>query len=513
MIRTTAIPEVESPAEVINNTFGKAAEVLQTLNKSMGDTVGLYDFLQIFWNEVSADKFKPNWHVEQLCKELETLAERVGDNKPKSHDLIINIPPGTTKTIICSIMFPAWCWTRWYWMRFITASYSATLSLESAEKSRDLIRSEKFRELYPELAIKDDKDTKSNFRVTKQTLVHVGRAPRTQLGGNRYSTSVGGTLTGFHAHILIVDDPLNPEQAASEKELENCNHWMEQTLPTRKTDKEVSASVLVMQRLHQDDPTGRLLEKKGKKIRHICLPGQIRDYKEFVQPPELAAFYINNLLDPVRLHWEILEEMEADLGQYGFAGQVGQNPAPPGGGMFKVDFLSIVDKMPSNVKVIRTVRYWDKAGTQGGGAYTVGVKMSSLTNGHFVVTDVKRGQWGTEKREDIILSTAGSDGVDVRVFIEQEPGSGGKESAESTVRNLAGYIIKADRPTGDKIFRADPFSVQVNNGNVMLMRADWNKAFIDELRMFPFGTYKDQVDGGSGAFSMLTGKKEVRIIR
>ena len=513
MIRTTPTLELEEPvAEIIHNTFGKSVEVLRTLH-GMGKTTSLYKFLQIFWNEVSTDKFKENWHVEKLCQELEILAERVGDNKPKEYDLIINIPPGTTKTIICSIMFPAWCWTKWPQLRFICASYSASLSLESAEKSRDLIRSDKFKGLYPELSIKEDKDTKGNFRVVKQVQVHAGRVPRTQLGGNRYSTSVGGTLTGFHAHILIIDDPLNPEQAASEKELENCNHWMEQTLPTRKTDKEVSATVLVMQRLHQDDPTGRLLEKKGKKIRHICLPGQIRDYKEFVQPPEMAAFYINNLLDPARLHWDILIEMEADLGQYGFAGQVGQNPAPPGGGMFKVDFISTIDRIPGHAKVIRTVRYWDKAGTQGGGAYTVGVKMSSLTNGHFVIEDVKRGQWGTDKRESIILSTAEADGVDVRVFIEQEPGSGGKESAQSTVRNLAGYIIKADRPTGDKIFRADPFSVQVNNGNVMLMRGEWNKAFVDELRMFPFGTYKDQVDGGSGAFSMLTGKKEVRIIR
>ena len=196
----------------------------------------LFQFIEYFWSEVSTDEFKPNWHINYLCKELEKIAYQVAKRKPKLHDLIINIPPGTTKTITVSIMFPVWCWTKWYWMRFITASYSSNLSLESAEYSRDLVRSEKFKVMYPELSIKEDKDVKSNFKLVKKEQVFVGRRPRLLQGGNRYSTSVGGTLTGYHGHILIVDDPLNPKQAASEKELENANHWMDQTLPTRKTD-------------------------------------------------------------------------------------------------------------------------------------------------------------------------------------------------------------------------------------------------------------------------------------
>ena len=478
----------------------------------LGIKPSLFEFLTLFWSEVSGDSFKPNWHIEYLCDELEKMAYLVGDKKAKMHDLIINIPPGTTKTIICSIMFPAWCWTKWYRMQFITASYSATLALESAEKSRDLIRSEKFARLYPEIGIKDDKDTKSNFRCIKRTWAIPGRAPHISNGGNRYSTSVGGTLTGFHGHILIIDDPLNPHQAASEKELENANRWMEQTLPTRKTDKEVTVTVLVMQRLHQNDPTGRIIEKKKEKIRHICFPGQIRDYGAYIKPESAKQFYKDDLLDPVRLNWSILHELETDLGQYGFAGQIGQNPSPPGGGMFKIDFIAAVDSMEER-EITKTVRYWDKAGTQDGGAYTAGVRMSRLRNGKFLIHHVARGQWATDKRETIIKHTAEVDGITTHVGIEQEPGSGGKESAESTIRNLAGYYIKADKPTGDKIFRADPFSVQVNYGNVIMVQGAWNKAFLDELEMFPNGTYTDQVDAASGAFHMLTAKKEVRIIR
>ncbi len=130
----------------------------------------LFHFIQEFWPEVSLDTPKWNWHISYLAEELMEMAKRVAISEPKEHDLIINIPPGTTKSITASIMFPIWCWTNWYWMRFITASYSGALSLEHAEHSRDLIRSDRFRRLFPELSIKEDKDTKSNFRVQKTTL-------------------------------------------------------------------------------------------------------------------------------------------------------------------------------------------------------------------------------------------------------------------------------------------------------------------------------------------------------
>ena len=127
----------------------------------------LYEFIKYFWHDVCNLEFKSNWHIEVLCKELMIIANRVGNREKKEYDLLINIPPGTTKTIVCSIMFPAWCWTKWFWMRFITASYSDTAALESAEYSRDLIRSEKFQKIYPELGIKQDKDSKGNFKVIK----------------------------------------------------------------------------------------------------------------------------------------------------------------------------------------------------------------------------------------------------------------------------------------------------------------------------------------------------------
>jgi len=467
----------------------------------------LYHFVQWFWAVVCNQPFVGNWHIEMLCKELEAVANRVGNRIECPYDLLVNVPPGTSKTIVVSIMFPAWCWTKWFWMRFITASYTGALALESAEYSRDLIKSEQFQMIYPELMIREDKDTKSNFKICKK-VVHVpGKLPQILNGGNRYSVSVGGWLMGFHGDINIWDDPLNPVQAVSDKEREIANNWVDHTLPTRKTDKGISATIGIMQRLHQDDPTGHILAKKDKIVRHIALPGECLHFAEQVQPPELIKYYVDNLLDVKRLSWKILHTLEADLGQYGYAGQIGQNPIPAGGGMFHVDHIQLVQNVPPLNEILQIFRYWDKAGTSGAGKYTAGVKMAKLTHDRYFIWDVKRGQWGTNEREKIIKELARADGQNVVVYIEQEPGSGGKESAEATIRNLAGFSCYADRPTGDKTFRADPYSVQVNNGAFTMLQASWNESFLEEHRFFPFGTFKDQVNAASGAFNHLAARK------
>lgn len=475
----------------------------------------LFKFMSVMWTEVSSEDFVPNWHIEFLCKELEEVAYRVAAGEKKKYDLIINIPPGTTKTITCSIMFPVWCWTKWPKLRFIAASYSSDLSLESAEYARDMIRSETFKAIYPDLSIKEDKDTKGNYKIMSRETLKDTNYTRLIPGGNRYSTSVGGTLTGFHGHLLIVDDPLNPEQAASEKELVKANRWVSQTLSSRKVNKAVTTTILIMQRLHQDDPTGHWLSKKKQNVKHICLPGEIRNYPKTLQPESVRDKYVDDLLDPVRMPWHVMEDMEADFGQYGYAGQVGQDPSPPGGGMFQIDNFIAVTQLPRPNQILKKVRYWDKAASEEkdrSQSYTAGVLVYQLVDMRWIVMDVKRGMWATHQRERIIRAVAEVDGTDTRVFIEQEPGSGGKESAEATITNLAGFACYADRPTGDKELRADPYSVQVNNGNFRMMKGDWNFQFLDEHRLFPYSTHKDQVDAAAGAFNQLIKKRIARRI-
>jgi predicted phage terminase large subunit-like protein len=505
-----------APMVVTSEEKSKAIEVgLQNpslLVREMNNR-SLHHFLRWAWPILNSQDFVDNWHIRYLCQELEKVAYTVGERKPKLNDLLINIPPGSTKTMLCTIIFPVWCWTKWHWMRFITASYSGSLALESAESSRDLIKSDGFKDVYPDLIIKTDKDAKTNYRIAKRKKDHKGRwTNRYDLGGYRYSTSVGGTLTGYHGDIIIWDDPLNPQQAASEKELENANRWIDHTLPTRKTNKEASTIIGIMQRLAEHDPTGHILKKEKKNTKHICLPGEIIGYGAIVKPRGLKKYYVNDLFDPKRLPLNVLKELETDMGQYGYAGQIGQSPAPLGGGMFKVVNLQETTEVFERKDIRGTVRFWDKAATAGGGAYTAGVKISRLKSGKFVIENVIRGQWSTEQRERIIRNTAENDGRNVTVLIEQEPGSGGKESAENTIRNLAGFTVYADRPTGDKTFRADPFSVQVNNGNVMMRQGAWNLDFSNELELFPNVKFKDQTDAASGAFNFLTRKKDVKRI-
>jgi predicted phage terminase large subunit-like protein len=474
-------------------------------------------FVRWAWSEISSEKLEINWHMEYICDTCQEAVERVGMNLPKLADIDINVPPGSTKTSIVAILLNVWCWTRWYWMKFITVTYGSDLSIESADKTRDVIRSDKFQAIYPELEIKQDKEAIGNFRIIKKDYVVPGRLPRVQYGGTRLSTSVGAKVTGFHGHVIIVDDPIDPEHAYSKGQIDSTNRWLDQTLSTRKINKAVTLTITIMQRVAQNDPTGHHLSQPGLKIKHICLPGEIFEGSQNVKPQELVSKYKDGLLDPVRLSIPILEEMKAKLGQYGYAGQVLQTPTPALGGMFKVDHFSIIDRMPPEVDILEIVRYWDKAGTKeqadgkGKACYTVGTKMARLVRNQFVVMDVKRGRWASEEREDIILSTAKADGVGVKIYYEQEPGSGGKQSAEATTKNLTGFAAYADLPHGDKVYRADPFSVSVNSGQVMLLQGEWNKEYVEEFRFFPFSMYKDQVDASSGAYGKLTGSKQVEI--
>jgi predicted phage terminase large subunit-like protein len=194
---------------------------------------------------------------------------------------------------------------------------------------------------------------------------------------------------------------------------------------------------------------------------------------------------------------------EKKIGEYYYAGQYMQSPIPIGGAMFHVDRFHIERETPKKWRL--RMRYWDKAGTKDAGAYSVGVLIGKDYEGRFWVIDVVRGRWDTGARERTIKQTAKLDGKAVLVGVEQEPGSGGKESAENTVKNLAGHKVRIDRPTGDKAQRADPFSTQVNAGNVWLRKARWNRDYIEELRFFSLenSKYKDQVDASSGAFKYV----------
>lgn len=455
-------------------------------------------FVQEFWEEVpGAGKLVWNWHLDVICDELQVVAERVFIGEPRSYDLVINVSPGTSKSSLVSILFPAWTWTRMPSARHLSSSHTETLVLDLASKARSVINSEKYQQCYPEVKIRHDQDTKGYYANTS--------------GGDRITCTVGGkSPMGMHAHFLSCDDPIDPKKAVSEAEIRNARDFLTTILPSRKVDKRVSVTILVMQRLKADDPTAVMLEVSrrdgGSPVRHICLPAELADN---VKPEELRERYIDGVMDPLRLGKGVLKEARAVLGSYGFAGQYQQNPVPLGGGAFKETYFQ--QKVKAAPYASQRVRFWDRAATEGGGCFTAGVLLAKDINGSFFVEDVVHGQWEPDERDERILMAARKDKArygpryDPVIYIEQEPGSSGVDAYKYTARRLAGFKVFPYRPTGSKEIRAEPWASQCAAKNVYLVDSGtWDlDDFVKEHCQFPLGSYCDMVDAASGAFSRL----------
>jgi len=317
-----------------------------------------------------------------------------------------------------------------------------------------------------------------------------------------YNNFIAGSGQGVVVSNCV-DDPHSAQQARSDAERENALIWFDETMSTRLNDPKRGAKVVIMQRLHERDLSGHILEQGG--YEHLCLPSEYEPDRHCITSvAEDQRTEAGEPIWPERMGIDDLAQQRSTLGEVGFAGQYQQRPMPRGGGMFPVDRFGITQHRPAPDQIQASVRFWDKAGSiTKHAAFTAGVLMHRLKDGSYIVTDVVRGQWSAGEREKRIRQTAEMDGTSVKVWVEQEPGSGGKESAESTIRNLSGYSVHAERVTGDKESRAEPYSAQVEGGNVWLVQSDWNRDFVKEHETFPAGAYKDQVDAAAGAFAKL----------
>jgi predicted phage terminase large subunit-like protein len=177
-----------------------------------------------------------------------------------------------------------------------------------------------------------------------------------------------------------------------------------------------------------------------------------------------------------------------------------QRPTPKAGEIFDPAWFRIVDAPPAHAM---RVRWWDMAATESGGDYTAGVRVSVTPDGVFTVEHIARGQWAPGRRDATIRQTAELDGAAVVQWGEQEPGSAGKSQALAFVKLLAGFTAYTAPSTGDKIVRAGPLAAQAQAGNVQLVRGEWNRHFLEELRQFPHGTHDDQVDAAASALNQL----------
>jgi predicted phage terminase large subunit-like protein len=333
--------------------------------------------------------------------------------------------------------------------------------------------------------------------------------------GPVFNIEVGTVNNYFAGGVLVhncVDDPHNVKEAESETERQTCRDWWDLTMSTRGVSRGVRR-VIIMQRLHEADLAGHVLSQGGWE--HLCLPMRYEPTARatslgFIDPRRTDG----ELLTARQFNDETVRELEKKLGAYGTAGQLQQRPAPKDAGFFKTEKIGIVDAAPTGLSYVRR---WDTASTANGGDYTAGVLMGRTGTGDYYVLDVVRGQYAPETRGLVQRQTADLDGAaPARRHVPQvqaeEPGSAGKDQSLAFVKLMAGHGARTERETGDKEVRAYAFASQVNAGNVRIVKADWNRAFLDELKMFPAGKYDDQVDAAAGAFNWLERRPDMTIV-
>ena len=473
------------------------------------------DFVHEFWNDVPGyTSLQWNWHMSTLCQALQEAAERVFLGHTKSHDLAINVPPGSSKSTLCSILFPAWIWTRMPKARFICASHTASLTHDLAYKSRTVLLSDKYRECFFDVKIKDDKSAISDFSNVA--------------GGERKAATVGGVSpTGRHAHFLIVDDPIDPNKAVSELELKTAEEFMTHTLPSRKMRPlDVSVTILVMQRLHVGDPTAGMLKSAkvgGGKVLHICIPAELTDK---INPPELAKYYVNGLMDSERFTAKFLAEQRAKS-LYAFNAQYLQSPDTAGGAMFRPGyFAKRVKASPWQAKA--RWLYIDLAATAGSGCRTAMVLMSCDENNLVYVEECRAGHWDVEERDAEILRFAQDcrsrygPSQEPTIYVEIEPGASGISVVQYLSRLMAGFKVVGDQPTGKKTHRWEGWASYLAAGNVRIVdngaqqgtgQEEWDvEGYVREhceARIDPAGKpigLVDCIDSSAGGYNRVMGR-------
>jgi len=445
--------------------------------------------------------YTANWHHEVLCRYLDRFA--AGELKR----LMVFMPPRHGKSELVSRRLPAYLLGRNPDLSVIACSYSAGLSSRLNRDVQRVIDSPPYRRLFPETELFGE-----NVRTVAQgaylrnsdIFEVVGHA------GAYISAGIGGGITGMGCDVAIIDDPIKNREEADSPTFREANwEWYTSTLRTR---LEPDAGILLtLTRWHQDDLAGRLLSQmysdpsadQWTTLRFPALAETPEEAQGALPPPAEDKRRPGEALWPAKYRREQLAQVMSTAGPYEANALYQQRPGARAGNRIKREWFEIVEAAP---KSSRRLRYWDKAGTAGGGAYTASVLMALDAKGTYYVEDVVRGQWSSAQRENVIRQTAEADRSrgPGKVWLEQEPGSGGKESAEATVKNLAGFDVHAEQPTGNKDTRLGPFEAQAEVGNVKLVRGPWNAAYLDELAAIPSGKYRDQADATSGAFNKLT---------
>jgi predicted phage terminase large subunit-like protein len=390
--------------------------------------------------------------------------------------LMVLMPPGSAKSTYASVIFPAWWLSRHPQSSVIACAHTASLAEHFGRRVRDLAAEAGLR-----LGYMLARDARS------------ARNWRTSAGGSYFATGVRGPVTGRRADLLLIDDPVKShQQADSALSRQLVWDWYRSDLTTRL--KPGGRIVLIMTRWHVDDLGGRVLSDKSWRVLRLPALAETDD------PLGRAVG------DPLWPEWEdgaALARTRTVLGERDWAALFQQSPLPVTGMLFRTTGIETIEAQPV---ASQSVRAWDLAASVAVDGrdpdWTVGVKLLREPTGRFVVADVVRLRGGPHEVEQAIVNTARTDGR-VTVALPQDPGQAGRAQMLYLTRKLAGHHVVATPESGAKLTRALPVAAQVDAGNVAMVRGEWNKAFLDELREFPHGAKDDQVDALSRAFATM----------
>jgi len=449
----------------------------------------LGEFMRMGWEQLHpATPFIGGWALDAMCEHLEAVSS--GEIK----NLLINVPPGCTKSMLVNIYWPAWEWgpLNRPSTQFISASYERGLSVQHMVRCREIMQGEWYQTRWGKnFDFKGDANMKTAYHNTFQ--------------GTRFASSVGASIVGYRGDRLIIDDPHDVHKVESDTIREDVIRWFAETLPTRKNNKD-TATIVIMQRVHERDVSGFILAKELG-YTHLCLPMTYdADHPypstHFVDPREPGE-----LLWPERFDEETVAELRASFrafgGSYAEAGQLEQRPSPRGGGMFQQKDFQFLDAPPRPDEIDKGCRGWDLAATEGGGSFTAGVKMARLKDGSIVILDAVRGQWRPSEVYDRIRTCAIQDGHGFVQSIPQDPGQAGKDQKRHIAAHMHGCTLHFSPESGSKVDRARPLASQAEAGNLYLVRGAWNDTFIQNACVFPRGEFLDDIDAASRAYGRL----------
>jgi hypothetical protein len=280
----------------------------------------LREFIRQAWHVVEpARALLPAWHVDAIADHLQAVSEG------RIRNLLINVPPGHAKSLIVSVLWPAWQWIRseegaqW---RGLFASYDGGLATRDSVRCRALMESQWYRDTFrPAWKLAGDQNEKAYFLNTKS--------------GSRISLSVGGRGTGFRGDAIIVDDPLNASDQYSENVRNAVIFWWDTVMSSRLNNMDTGSKVIIMQRLHEMDLSGHVLEQAN--YEHLCLPSEFEPERRSMtsigwQDPRTRP---GEILFPGLYPGTVLARAKKDLGAAGYAGQHQQRPSPAEGGVLQ----------------------------------------------------------------------------------------------------------------------------------------------------------------------------------